>query len=101
VPFGPNITLPSEIASIKRVAGMDFEHFVCSHGRLGTKADVAANLKYREDVVAAVKASIAAGRTLEQTRDSVLMDAYKGWEFYDVQRPLNVTGAYRILTATR
>ena len=101
VPFGPNITLPSEIASIKRVAGMDFEHFVCSHGRLGTKADVAANLKYREDVVDAVKAAMAAGKTAEQARDSVLMDAYKGWEFYEAQRPLNVTGAYRILSAAR
>ena len=54
-----------------------------------------------EDVVDAVKASIAAGKTLEQARDSVLMEAYKGWEFYEAQRPLNVTGAYRILTATR
>jgi glyoxylase-like metal-dependent hydrolase (beta-lactamase superfamily II) len=101
VPFGPNIALPTEIASIRRVAGMDFEHFVCSHGRLGTKADVAANLKYREAVVAAVKDSIAAGKTLEQTRDSVLMSEYSGWEFYDAQRPLNVTGAYRILSASR
>jgi glyoxylase-like metal-dependent hydrolase (beta-lactamase superfamily II) len=101
VPFGPNITLPGEIAGIKRVAGMDFEHFVCSHGRLGTKADVVANLKYREDVVAAVKEAIAAGKTADQARDSVLMSDYKGWEFYDAQRPLNVAGAYRMLTATR
>ena len=101
VPFGPNVALPSEIASIKRVAGMDFEHFVCSHGRLGTKADVAANLKYREALVATVKDAIAAGKTLEQARDTVLMSDYSGWEFYEAQRPLNVTGAYRILTATR
>lgn len=101
VPFGPNIALPSEIAAIKKVAGMDFEHFVCSHGRLGTKADVAANLKYREAVTAAVKEAIAAGKTLEQTRDSVLMSDYSGWEFYEAQRPLNVTGAYRILSAAR
>jgi len=101
VPFGPNIALPSEIAAIKKVAGMDFEHFVCSHGRLGTKADVAANLKYREAVVAAVKDAITAGKTLEQTRDSVLMSDYSGWEFYEAQRPLNVSGAYRILSAAR
>jgi glyoxylase-like metal-dependent hydrolase (beta-lactamase superfamily II) len=100
VPFGPNVTLPSEIAAIRKVEGMDFEHFVCSHGRLGTKADVTANLKYREAVATAVKEAIAAGKTLEQTRDSVLMSDYSGWEFYEQQRPLNVAGAYRILTAS-
>jgi glyoxylase-like metal-dependent hydrolase (beta-lactamase superfamily II) len=101
VPFGPNITLPSEIAKIKQVEALDFEHFVCSHGRLGTKADVTANLKYREAVAAAVAAAIKGGKTLEQTRDSVLMSDYASWEFFEQQRPLNVTGAYRIQTASR
>ncbi len=101
VPFGPNVTLPSEIAKIKEVAAMDFEHFVCSHGRLGTKADVTANLAYREAVASAVKDAIAAGKTLEQTRDSVLMSDYSSWEYYEQQRPLNVAGAYRILSGAR
>lgn len=101
VPFGPNITLPSEIAKIKQVEALDFEHFVCSHGRLGTKADVTANLKYREAVAAAVADAIRGGKTLEQTRDTVLMSDYASWEFYEQQRALNVTGAYRIQTASR
>ena len=37
----------------------------------------------------------------EQTRDSVLMSDYKDWEFYEQQRPQNVAGAYRLLTASR
>jgi glyoxylase-like metal-dependent hydrolase (beta-lactamase superfamily II) len=101
VPFGPNITMPSELEKIRRVAALDFEHFICSHGRLGTKADVAANLEYREAVTAAVREAIAAGKTLEQTRDSVLMSDYASWEFYEQQRPQNVAGAYRLLTANR
>ena len=101
VPFGPNVTLPAEIAKIKQVEAMDFEHFVCSHGRLGTKADVAANRQYREAVTAAVTAAIAAGKTLEQTRDTVLMSDYQRWEFYEQQRPQNVAGAYRLLSANR
>jgi glyoxylase-like metal-dependent hydrolase (beta-lactamase superfamily II) len=101
VPFGPNITLPSEIAKIKQVEGLDFEHFVCSHGRLGTKADVTANLRYREAVVAAVAEAVKGGKTLEQTRDTVLMSDYASWEFYEQQRPLNVAGAYRLQTASR
>jgi glyoxylase-like metal-dependent hydrolase (beta-lactamase superfamily II) len=101
VPFGPNVTMPSELEKIRRVAALDFEHFVCSHGRLGTKADVADNLEYREAVVTAVREAIAAGKTLEQTRDSVLMSDYASWEFYEQQRPQNVAGAYRLLSAGR
>lgn len=101
VPFGPNVTLPSELAKIRQVEALEFEHFVCSHGRLGTKADVTANLRYREAVTAAVREAIAAGKTLEQTRDTVLMSDYGSWEFYEQQRPQNVSGAYRLLTAGR
>jgi glyoxylase-like metal-dependent hydrolase (beta-lactamase superfamily II) len=101
VPFGPNVTMPTELAKIRQVEALDFEHFVCSHGRLGTKADVTANLKYREAVVTAVREAIAAGKTLEQTRDTVLMSDYSGWEFYEQQRAQNVAGAYRLLTANR
>jgi glyoxylase-like metal-dependent hydrolase (beta-lactamase superfamily II) len=101
VPFGPNVTMPSELAKIRQVEALEFEHFICSHGRLGTKADVSANLEYREAVVTAVREAIAAGKTLEQTRDSVLMSEYASWEFYEQQRPQNVAGAYRLLTANR
>jgi glyoxylase-like metal-dependent hydrolase (beta-lactamase superfamily II) len=101
VPFGPNVTMPSELAKIRQVEALEFEHFVCSHGRLGTKADVSANLRYREAVAAAVRDAIGQGKTLEQTRDTVLMNDYAGWEFYEQQRPLNVAGAYRLQAASR
>jgi len=101
VPFGPNVTSPSELAKIRQVEAMDFEHFVCSHGRLGTKADVSANLRYREAVAEAVREAIGTGKTLEQTRDTVLMSDYGQWEFYEQQRPQNVAGAYRLQTANR
>lgn len=96
VPFGPNVTLPSELEKVRRVEAMDFAHFVCSHGKLGTKADVTANRLYREAVRDAVAAAIANGRSLEQVQNSVLMESYASWEFYAQQRPLNVAGAYRI-----
>ncbi len=101
VPFGPNVTMPSELEKIRQVEALEFEHFVCSHGRLGTKADVTANLRYREAVAAAVRAAIAAGKTLEQTQAEVLMNDYSGWEFYEQQRPQNVAGAYRLQAASR
>jgi len=83
----------------KAVEAMDFEYFLCSHGALGKKADVTANIRYREDLKAAVAKAIAAGQTLEAAQKSVTMDAYKDWEFYEQQRPQNVAGMYRALTA--
>jgi hypothetical protein len=68
---------------------------------IGRKADVAANIRYREELRAAVSKAVAAGQTLEQAQSSVTMDAYKDWEFYEQQRPANVAGTYRALTAGR
>ena len=93
LPFGA--IAPEETAMVQEVARMDFEHFICSHGKLGKKSDVAANIKYREDLRAAVTKAIAAGETLEQAQKSVTMDAYKGWEFFEQQRAANVAGFYR------
>ena len=99
IPFGA--ISPEEIPLVKAVADMDFEYFVCSHGALGKKADVLANLRYREDLRDAVARAVAAGQTLEQAQASVLMNNYKDWEFYQQQRPANVAGTYRALTAKR
>jgi len=99
LPFGP-IT-DAETPSVQAVAEMDFDVFVCSHGAIGRKDDVEANLRYREDLRDAVARAVAAGQTLEQAQASVTMDAYREWEFYDVQRPQNVAGMYRALSAAR
>jgi glyoxylase-like metal-dependent hydrolase (beta-lactamase superfamily II) len=101
VPFGGDVATADEIAKAKTVEAMDFEHFICSHGALGTKADVTSNIRYREDLRDAVRKAIAAGQTLEQAQASVLMENYKTWEFYDQQRPGNVAGTYRALTSNR
>jgi glyoxylase-like metal-dependent hydrolase (beta-lactamase superfamily II) len=99
LPFGP-IQL-DELDMVKAVEAMDFEHFVCSHGKLGTKADVALNIRYREELRDAVAKAISAGQTLEQAQASVLMENYKDWEFYQQQRAQNVAGTYRSLTSKR
>ena len=50
LPFGPDVALKDEIARTRMVEAMDFEHFICSHGMLGKKADVTSNIRYREDL---------------------------------------------------
>jgi glyoxylase-like metal-dependent hydrolase (beta-lactamase superfamily II) len=97
LPFGGDVALKDEIARTRIVEAMDFEHFVCSHGIVGTKADVVANIRYREALRDAVARARAEGQTLDQAQSSVRMDAYKDWEFYEQQRPANVAGTYRAL----
>jgi glyoxylase-like metal-dependent hydrolase (beta-lactamase superfamily II) len=99
LPFGP--ISPDEIPVVKAVEAMDFEYFICSHGRLGKKEDVTRNVRYREELREAVAKAIAAGQTLGQAQASVLMADYKDWEFYEQQRPLNVMGTYRALTGSK
>jgi glyoxylase-like metal-dependent hydrolase (beta-lactamase superfamily II) len=99
LPFGP--ISPDEIPMVRAVEAMDFEYFVCSHGKLGKKADVTANIRYREELRDAVGRAIAAGQTLEQAQASVLMEDYKDWEFYAQQRPQNVAGTYRALAGKK
>jgi glyoxylase-like metal-dependent hydrolase (beta-lactamase superfamily II) len=99
LPFGP--ISPDEIPMVRAVEAMDFEYFVCSHGKLGKKVDVTANIRYREELRDAVARAITAGQTLEQAEASVLMENYNDWEFYEQQRPQNVAGTYRALTAKK
>jgi glyoxylase-like metal-dependent hydrolase (beta-lactamase superfamily II) len=99
VPFGGDVASKEELALVKAIEKLDFDHFVCSHGRLGKKADVVANVRYREELRDAVAKAVAAGHTMEQAQASVTMDAYKDWEFYGQQRPANVAGTYRALKA--
>jgi glyoxylase-like metal-dependent hydrolase (beta-lactamase superfamily II) len=99
IPFGQ--IGDSETPMVKAVEAMDFEYFICSHGAIGKKADVTANIRYREELKAAVAKAIAAGQSVEDAQKSVTMDAYKDWEFYEQQRPQNVVGMYRALTASR
>lgn len=101
VPFGGDVATNDELALARSVEGLDFDYFVCSHGMIGRKADVAANIRYRDELRAAVAKAVAAGQTLEQAQAAVTMDAYKEWEFYEQQRPANVAGTYRAITANR
>jgi len=101
LPFGGDVATREELELVKSVEALDFDHFVCSHGMLGRKADVAANIRYREELRDEVAKAVAAGQTLEQAQASVLMGGYKDWEFYAQQRPGNVAGTYRALTSGR
>ena len=86
---------------IKQTEALDFDIVAPGHGELGGPADVAAHRAYVEEVVAAVSQGIADGKTVEQLQDEIKLEAYSSWGEFDAYRPLNIAGAYRILSRSR
>jgi glyoxylase-like metal-dependent hydrolase (beta-lactamase superfamily II) len=100
-PFDGN-PLAEWIESYRTVEGLDFDVLAGGHaGTLFTKADVTATREYFEDLVAEVSAGIAAGRSLEELKESVRLEKYSGWQNYERLRAYNVEAAYRNLKLYR
>ncbi len=86
--------LPGWIKSLKRVERMDFDILAPGHGRLGTKADVAAFRGYMSDLHDQVLAQARMGKSLEETKAAVDLSKYKSWGQFEAWSPLNIEGAY-------
>lgn len=97
----PNAYIEQWIESLKRIEAMDFDILAPGHGGLGTKADVAANRRYVEELRAEVLAQMRAGKPLEEIKQIVTMEAYKDWGSYADWRELNIEGMYRHLQQYR
>jgi glyoxylase-like metal-dependent hydrolase (beta-lactamase superfamily II) len=83
------------IKSYRTVEALDFDVLAGGHGgALFTKADVTATRVYFEDLVAAVSAGIAAGKSREELKQSVTLEKYRDWVNYDRLRSYNVEAAY-------
>ncbi len=91
----PDAWLPDWIGSLKRVEAMDFDILLPGHGKVGTKADVAAFRGYMEALWTGVGDAVKAGKSVEQAKAEVTLDKYKDWGQYEAFRPLNVEAAYR------
>ena len=79
-------------------ATVDYDIMAGGHGDIGTKADIDDSTRYMEELLAAVAAGIAAGQSLEELQDSVLMEDYADWGQYEAWRAQNVQGTYEGLT---
>ncbi len=97
----PNVYVDGLIESLTRLQSMDFDILAPGHGELGTVADVAAYRRYVEKLRAEVLGHMRAGRTLDEIKGLVTMDAYRNWGRYDQWRELNVEGMYRHLRLYR
>jgi len=76
---------------------VDYDVIAPGHGPIGKKSDVFDSTRYLEDLLAAVGEGIAAGKSLDELKESVLMKDYADWANYDVWRAENVEAAYRSL----
>jgi hypothetical protein len=79
-------------------ATVDYGIVAPGHGPVGSKADVDDSTRYLEDLLAAVTEGIAAGLSLEEMQQSIMMEDYADWAQYEAWRAQNVQGAYQGLT---
>jgi glyoxylase-like metal-dependent hydrolase (beta-lactamase superfamily II) len=86
------------LKSYRAVESLDFDILVAGHGSgLLKKADVAMTREFFEDLIVAVSAGIAHGKSLEELEKTVLLEKYKDWAQYDRLRAANVAAAYNNL----
>ena len=94
----PGADLEPWIEEIRSVEAMNAEIAAPGHGEVGTTADVAEARQYLEELRDAVAEGMAAGMTLEELQESITLEAYSDWGFYEEWLPLNVQGMYNILS---
>ena len=85
---------------MRHVDTLDFDIISPGHEAVGTKADVADQISYFEDLIDGVSAGIAAGSSKEEIVDTVRLEQYSHMIQYDNWRVPNVEGAYEILIST-
>jgi glyoxylase-like metal-dependent hydrolase (beta-lactamase superfamily II) len=89
------------IKSYRTVEGLDFDTLAAGHGVFFKKADVVETRQYFEDLMAAVSAGIAQGKSLEELRQTVMLEKYKDWAQYARLRVKNIEAAYENLKLYR
>ncbi len=85
------------VRSYKTVEALDFDIFAGGHGALATKADVTANRVFFEELIAAVSAGMAQGKSLAELQQTLMFEKYKDWQGYAQRRAPTIDSAYRNL----
>jgi len=88
------------IEATAQLQTLDYDILAPGHGEIGTKADVDDYEGYLEDLVAAVTEGIAAGQSLEELQQSIMLEDYQEWAQYEAWRAENIQGTYEGLTSS-
>ena len=97
----PDTFYPDHFDTLRRLQALDFERIVFGHGPPGDKASVDRQVRYYDDLRAAVAAAIARGASEDEAARTVQLPQYQQWGSYAEWFPLNVRGVYRGLAAAR
>ena len=89
------------IRSYEAVEALDFDIFAGGHGGIFSKEDLQLPTRFLRDLKAEVEAGIAAGMSLEEMKESIMLEEYAGWAYYDRLRPKNIEAAYQNITRYR
>lgn len=93
-----NMNIDQAIDSLAKIEQMDIEIVIPGHGEnIGTLEDVTALREYLTDLKTSVVNAIAAGETLKEAQDKILLEKYKDWDAYNLFRKPNIQGAWKQL----
>lgn len=91
----PDSYWPDFIDAIKFVENLDFDILIPGHGATGTREDARDHRVYIEKLYNAVLAGARAGKSVEQLKQELTFEEYRGWGQYEAWRPLNIEGLYQ------
>ena len=87
------------IKSYRTIEALDFDILAQGHGSvLFKKSDVTEGREYFEYLRDQVSAGMAAGKSLDDLRDTLMLEKYKDWAFYARLRVMNIEAAYHNLS---
>ena len=89
------------IRSYAVVEALDFDVLAPGHGSVFKKADVTEARVFFEDLRREVTAGMAAGKSLQELQQTILLSKYKDWINYERLRPANIAAAYNNLKLYR
>ncbi len=85
------------LSEMRTVEAMRADIVIPGHGQVGTTADVVDHRHYVEALRDAVAQGIAAGRSLAQMQESIMLESYRDWASFDAWRASNIEGMYNML----
>ena len=85
------------MGQIETAMTLDFDIFAPGHGAVGTKTDLADVRSYMADLRAGVLEALQAGKSVDQIKADLTLDAYSDWGQYEAWREMNIDGMARYL----
>jgi glyoxylase-like metal-dependent hydrolase (beta-lactamase superfamily II) len=83
------------LKSYETLEALDFDILVQGHGQVTfTKSDAAEGRQFLEDLRDAVSNGMAQGKSLAQLKDTLMVEKYRGWAYYDMLRKDDIEAAY-------